>query len=415
MPESAPLTLAVGQELGAYRLVSRLGAGGSAEVWLAIESGPLGFEKKVALKVLRAGTQVGERDFRSLVNEARLTGHLSHPHIVDFYGVARQAGLWFMAMEYVDGRSLHGLMRDLEGLGMPLPRSVILDVGIQIARALRHAHSAVDLAGRSLSVIHRDLKPANILIARQGGVKIADFGIASAATNLQSLVGVQGTLAYMAPEYWAAAPVISPAVDLFAVGAVLFELVTGRQLLDEEGTERIEEQAVWGDADAEVELVRPIFPALVPVVRALIERNPELRTQRASQVEAALLALREQLGAPGDIEQFLWLLELAQMSRKERRTHTADLHVPRSDEPGWADLGRILAGDSDTLRPTTQDWMPVIGSRPTHETWEFSDPRPTAAPPQIQEHAPPTGRVRWLLGAGLFLLGVAVGLLGTCL
>ena len=79
MPE-----LSAGQELGPYRLISRIGAGGFAVIWLAIVSGPLGFEKKVALKILHAGTQVGERQFRSLVNEARLAGHLRHPHIVGY-------------------------------------------------------------------------------------------------------------------------------------------------------------------------------------------------------------------------------------------------------------------------------------------------------------------------------------------
>ncbi len=403
--------LQAGQELGAYRLVSLIGAGGFAEVWSAIESGPLGFEKKVALKILRAGTQVGERDFRSLVNEARLTGHLRHPHIVDFYGVSQQGGLWFMAMEYVDGRSLRDLLRELEALALPLPRSVILDVGIQVARALHHAHNAVDHAGKSLSVIHRDLKPANILVAKQGGIKIADFGIASAATNLQSLAGVKGTLAYMAPEYWAKTPDISPAVDLFAFGAVLFELVTGRQLLDGANTALIEEQALSGDPDEEVELVRATFPALAPVVRGLIERRPEERVQRASQVEASLLRIREHLGAPGDIEQFLRLLTLAQTSRKDRRGAGGDLYVPRSDEPGWADLGRILWGASDTLSPDTQDWLPVIGSRPTHETWEFND----GGSASIERPTRPGGHRRWLVGAGLFLLGVAVGLTSTCL
>jgi serine/threonine protein kinase len=402
--------LQAGQELGAYRLVSRIGAGGFAEVWSAIESGPLGFEKMVALKILRAGTQVGERDFRSLVNEARLTGHLRHSHIVDFYGVAREAGLWFMAMELVDGRSLRDLLRELEALGLPLPRSVILDVGIQVARALHHAHTALDHEGNSLSVIHRDLKPANILVAKQGGVKIADFGIASAATNLQSLAGVKGTLAYMAPEYWAKTPDISPAVDLFALGAVLFELVTGRQLLDGVSTASIEEQALTGDPDEEVKLVRTSFPAIAPVIRALIERQPEERLQRASQVEASLLRIRERLAAPGDIEQFLRLLALAQMSRKDRRAAGGDLYVPRSDEPGWADLGRILWGASDTLSPDTQDWLPVVGSRPTHETWEFSDHSTGAVPPV--PHA--SGHRRWLLGAALFLAGFAVGLTGTC-
>ena len=394
MPE-----LSAGQELGPYRLISRIGAGGFAEIWLAIVSGPLGFEKKVALKILHAGTQVGERQFRSLVNEARLAGHLRHPHIVDFYGVAREGGLWFMAMEYVDGRSLRGLLRELEALSIPLPHSVVLDVGIQIARALHHAHTAVDTSGASLSVVHRDLKPANVLVARHGGVKVADFGIASAATNLQSLVGLKGTMAYMAPEYWRPDAPITAAVDLFALGAVLYELVTGQQLFDGETPEAIEEQALHGDPEAEAQQVGWRFPALAPVLRGLLDRDPAARIQRAAQAEGALVAVREVRGSPGDIGQFLTLLELAQMPRRERREALTDVHVPRSEEPGWADVARVLAGGQDTLGPNTADWLPVLPTGPTHETWEYGDQR------RLRALAEPPPRRAVGIGVVAFSLG----------
>ena len=394
--------LTEGQSLGPYRLVSRIGAGGFAEIWLAIASGPLGFEKKVALKILRAGTQVGERHFRSLVNEARLAGHLHHPHIVDFYGVAREGGLWFMAMEYVDGRSLRGLMRELDALGVPLPHSVVLDVGIQIARALTYAHEAVDNDGVSLSVIHRDLKPANILVARHGGVKIADFGIASAATNLQSLVGVKGTLAYMAPEYWAEDPTIGPAVDLFALGAVLYELVTGDQLFDGANPAEIEDQALNGDPAAEAARAEERFPALAPILRRLLDRDPDARPRSAARVASALVALRERRGAPGDIAQFLQLLDLAQMPRTARRVARAEVHVPRTEAAGWSQLARVIVGGTDTLGPRTEDWVPTVEVRPTHETWEFSEGRA----PMIRP-APP--RRLWLVLGGV-ALGVALTL-----
>ena len=404
MPE-----LQAGQELGPYRLVSRVGAGGFAEIWLAIESGPLGFEKKVALKILRAGTQVGERHFRSLVNEARLAGHLHHAHIVDFYGVARESGLWFMAMEYVQGRSLRGLLRELEALHLSLPHSVILEIGLQVARALRYAHAATAHDGAPLGLIHRDLKPANILVARTGGVKVADFGIAKAATNLQSIVGIKkGTLAYMAPEYWEEAPELGPAVDLFALGAILFELATGRQLFDGETTMAVEKQALSGDPDAEVAEVAARFPALGPVVRGLLTRDPNAR-MTAAQAEAALLTVLSDSRAPGDLALFLTLMELAQMPRTERAVAGRDVHVPVTNALGWSELAQVLGGGMDTLAPRTQDWLPAVASPsgPTHETWEFAE----GSAPALR--ALPR-RPRWLLPVATFLVGLGLGGLLRC-
>jgi eukaryotic-like serine/threonine-protein kinase len=195
---------------GRYRVERELGRGGMATVYLA-EDEELG--RTVAVKVL-AEHLAGEDAFRGrFVREARLAARLSHPNIVRVYDAGEADGRPFIVMEYVPGTSLADIR--------PLPVTRVADLGMQACAGLQHAHDA--------GLVHRDVKPANLLVRDDGVLKIADFGIARAAESTRHTQAgtLLGTAAYLAPEQTAGEDA-TRASDIYSLGAVLYELLTGR-------------------------------------------------------------------------------------------------------------------------------------------------------------------------------------------
>jgi serine/threonine-protein kinase len=198
---------------GRYRLVGRIGGGGMGEVWEADDT-VLG--RRVALKVLVQELADDPRATRRFVREARATARLTHPNVTRIYDFGRDGGLPYLVMELLDGDTLADRLA-----GGPMPPAEAARIGSAVADALDAAH------GRG--IIHRDVKPSNVLLTRAGEVKVMDFGIAAAADESHSTTGsgLYGTAAYISPER-AAGQAATPAADVYSLGAVLYELLTGR-------------------------------------------------------------------------------------------------------------------------------------------------------------------------------------------
>jgi hypothetical protein len=217
------------ERFGRYELLRRLGQGGMAEVFLArLASGDAA--KYLAIKRLLPTYSQKPRVVRRLANEARLTVWLTHPNIVQVFDFGRVDGLYFIAMEFVDGCDLRSVIRPSgrQQRGTQLPLEVALDVGLQLCDALRYAHRCTDGEGQPLGIIHRDISPHNVLISRDGHPKLADFGVARAAISddLSRPGAVLGKLSYMPPEQAQGLP-YDARVDIYASGAVLYEMLTG--------------------------------------------------------------------------------------------------------------------------------------------------------------------------------------------
>ena len=213
---------------GRYKLLNLLGEGGMAKVYRALLSGPMGFEKEVAVKRLDPKVTADERVVKALINEARLGGQLRHKNIVEIYEFNHVDGHYFMAMEYVDGWTLEALVRRCRNRREHLPASVVCEIVTSICRGLGYAHSLEDKAGRALNLVHRDLKPANVMVSREGDVKLMDFGIAKADSNLYKTTAedvTKGTPVYMSPEQVTGA-VLDQRSDIFSLGSILVELIT---------------------------------------------------------------------------------------------------------------------------------------------------------------------------------------------
>ena len=220
--------------LGKYELLHKLAAGGMAEVFLARAAGPMGFEKQVVVKRILPHLADDPSFVAMFLAEARLAARLSHPNVVQVFDFGEADGAYFIVMEFVDGVNLRALYRKARSENEALSLSVAARLISLACEGLGYAHDFRDPhTGAPLGLVHRDVSPDNLLIARHGSVKVVDFGIAKAAnqTMLTKTGNVKGKFAYMPPEQLAG-ETIDRRADVFALGIVLYELITGRKPFD---------------------------------------------------------------------------------------------------------------------------------------------------------------------------------------
>ena len=266
---------------GKYLLHERIATGGMAEVFkgsLLNESS--GFERLVAIKVILP--QLGEdRDFVSMfIDEAKIAVQLSHSNIAQILDLGREGDAYFIAMEYVHGRDLRAILERERKRRSAVPVAVACHVAMKIAAALHHAHNATGRDGRPLGVIHRDVSPQNVLVSFDGEVKVCDFGLAKAAGRAtQTNAGVvKGKLAYLSPQQ-AHGEDIDHRSDLYSLGLVLFELLTGRRMFDR-GNDIDTVLAVQRNETVRLREAAPSMPAhLEAIIARALSRDPERRYQ----------------------------------------------------------------------------------------------------------------------------------------
>ncbi len=282
---------------GRYKLLNLLGEGGMAKVYRALLSGPMGFEKEVALKRLDSKVTADERVVKALINEARLGGQLKHKNIVEIYEFNHVDGHYFMAMEYVDGWTLDALVRRCRNHREYLPASVVYEIVANICRGLEYAHGLVDKSGRALNLVHRDLKPGNVMISREGDVKLMDFGIAKADSNLYKTTAAdvtKGTPVYMSPEQVTGAK-LDQRSDIFSFGSILVELITNEIPFSADNLLAIMHAVLNADIETPLAKVQARMPAFAPVLARAMAKDREERYESAASLTKALRALRRDL------------------------------------------------------------------------------------------------------------------------
>lgn len=261
-----------------------------AEVFKAKSFGVEGFERIVAVKRILP-TLVEDHEFTTMfIDEARIAANLNHQNIVQIYELQKHAGLFFISMEYIAGRDLRQIMDNQANQG-DASRNIsrACYIATQVLEALRYAHSKRDPAGRELKIVHRDVTPQNIMISYEGEVKLCDFGIAKAATRAgRTQVGVlKGKFAYMPPEQ-VRGEVTDHRADLFSLGVVFYEMLTGHRLFvgasDYATLEACREAVVPPARDFNPQ----IAPELEAIVRKLLARDLQDRYARAADALEAL-------------------------------------------------------------------------------------------------------------------------------
>ncbi|HXY24181.1 MAG TPA: protein kinase [Candidatus Acidoferrum sp.] len=265
----------IGQTLGHYRILEKVAAGGMGVVYRAHDEQ---LDREVAVKVLPSGTLSDGTARRHFRKEAMALARLNHPNIETVYDFGTQDGLDFLVMEYIPGKTLADRLA-----GGTLPEKDIISLGIQIASALEEAHER--------GIVHRDLKPANIAITAKGFAKILDFGLAKllrpveegtteAITDSQAAAG---TLPYMPPEQLKGDPVDARA-DIYTIGAVLYEMATGRRAFQEELASRLIDAILHG-APVPPRAFNPrISPGLETCILKCLDKEPDRRYQSAKEL-----------------------------------------------------------------------------------------------------------------------------------
>lgn len=273
----------IGQTLGHYRIVEKIGAGGMGEVYRAQDER---LDRDVALKVLRAGMLTDEDARKRFRKEALALSRLNHPNIATIHDFDTQDGVDFLVMEFVEGTSLAEKLK-----GGPLQEKETAALGVQVAEALEEAHER--------GIIHRDLKPGNIVVTTKGRVKVLDFGLAKllhptgdfdVTRSIAETQGVSGTLPYMAPEQVLAEP-LDARTDLYSLGVVLYEMATAQRPFRDEVSTRLADM-ILHQPPVQPRAVNPRISAEQEnIILKCLEKDPESRYQSAKELGVDLRRL----------------------------------------------------------------------------------------------------------------------------
>ena len=281
-------------KLGRYDVIRRLGAGGMAEVYLARSRGAEGVQKLVVVKRILPAHNQSPRMRQMFIDEARLSMRLNHPNIVQVFDFNETDGGFLLCMEFVEGLDLGRLMASAKQRGQRLPPWVGAYIVMEAARGLHCAHERKGEDHTPLDIVHRDVSPQNILLSYDGGVKVADFGIASAKILSEETGVIKGKFAYMSPEQ-ARGEAVDRRTDIFALGICLHEILTGRALYTGLHGEELLEVVRKGELEAPSMWASEVPPELDAICVRALSKEREQRFATARDMAGAIArALQKQ-------------------------------------------------------------------------------------------------------------------------
>jgi serine/threonine-protein kinase len=413
------------QTLGRYRLLGELGRGAMGVVYRAED--PM-LSRTVAIKTISMVADAEERAEyeKRFYQEAKAAGGLSHPNVVTIYDIGHAGDVVYMAMEYVEGTELRDLLQ-----GGRLDAAAAVDIAAQVAEGLAYAHAR--------GVVHRDVKPANIMVSRDGPAKIMDFGIARMrASDVKTQTGMLlGSPKYMAPEQLLGGP-IDPRCDIFSLGVVLYEALTGAPPFSGADISQIMYQIVHATPPPPSAVNSRVPPMLDLVVAKALAKDPAARYQDARALAADLRACRAQVAAraaAADADDTLTLPPPRTAPPSAEASQTLRIDPPPSTAPSRTDPPRPEPGARlrishrfDSLEATRR-LAAMAGAGPTVDAFAktmklevaaaaAARAEPAAAP-LLERAAPPAPaasrpRDRWILAASvtiaaLVALALALG------
>lgn len=349
--------------------VALLGEGGMARVYLVVSEGLGGANKLVVLKLLRPSLANDASHRAMFLDEARLAVKLEHPNIVQTFEAGERTGLYYLLMEFLDGQPLNRVRQASAQARMPLPLHLL--VLLRALRGLSYAHELSDLDGKPLKIVHRDMSPQNVFVTYDGRVKVVDFGIAKAAISRERTeTGIfKGKTAYASPEQVLLGQDLDQRSDVFSVGVMLYEALTGRRFWGERPDVAILMELANGKVP-----VLPPDPSLPKQLVAICERALKWeRTERfatsaamADELEAYLKGLEQ---PPTQEDLARWIEPHFAVERSKLRKKIETRQASAGDEDFLASL---IAHDED-LQPTAPP--PRASSTALTHTASASQPR----------------------------------------
>ncbi|MEZ4239498.1 MAG: serine/threonine-protein kinase [Myxococcota bacterium] len=317
--------------MSSYRIGEKIGTGGMADVYLALQEGLGGFEKLVVFKRMLHWVADREEYVSLFFREARMAAVMSHPNVVATLDIGQDDSGPFMVMEYLNGETLSFMMRTLNQRQQAVPVNVACKIGADVAAGLHYAHHLSLPNGRNTAVIHRDVTPSNIMCCYSGAVKLLDFGIAKVSSEELTREGIlKGKMGHIAPEQLRGGEV-APVSDVFQLGIVLWEMLTMRHLF----SGKTDAERMYSVLDREVpppSRFTPAVPAkLDQLVLSALERDPQARCPSALALEEGLRDILRDIGPSegGSLGVGAWMQatfpeRLAWRQDLERRTRDAE-------------------------------------------------------------------------------------------
>ncbi|MCB9666905.1 MAG: serine/threonine protein kinase [Myxococcales bacterium] len=272
-----------------YRVLERLEAGGMAEVFRGAAISVQGFKKSVAIKRVLPHLVQNKKFLKMFLDEARLGAKLSHGNIVTVFDIGAADSTYFIVMEFVDGTNLKRMMEALRKKGETVPVNEAVYICMEACRGLSYAHELVDDDGSPLHLVHRDVSPPNIMLTKRGEVKLTDFGLAKATTQLEKTDPgvVKGKFSYLSPEA-AMGQEVDARADVFALGVVLWEMLAGRRLFIGENDYQTVKLVQHAQVPSLGALNAEVDSELEELVNKTLARNPDERFQSARDMGNAL-------------------------------------------------------------------------------------------------------------------------------
>jgi serine/threonine-protein kinase len=384
---------------GRYTLLRRIAQGGMAQIYLAVQRGPHGFEKVAVLKVILPELTHNEDFVRMFLDEARIAANLDHNNVVRVYDFGEINKQYFIAMEHLPGEDLASVLQAQRKAQRRTPFDVAADIVAHAATGLHFAHELKDPRGRLLNVIHRDVSPSNVIVTYHGTVKLVDFGIARAETNLTKTEAgtLKGKVAYCSPEQAQGEP-LDRRSDIWALGTVLHELITGVRVFRRE---------------SDLKSLEAVAHDPVPSTRELRPDVPEELDRIALKAMARPLDERYQSAAEmaDDLAAFLVGMGYVRTERKLGEYMTGLFDAERRDAKLLISQAQAVDGGPVLATPSQLKHLPAhlspIRSNPTLPAMDAlgAEGRTTVEPTQARR-----ARQRTLL---LGILGVVLAFAGV--
>jgi serine/threonine-protein kinase len=362
-------------------VISKIAAGGMAEIFLALQMGEQGFQKPVVLKRILPALAEDAAFVRMLVDEAHIASTLNHSNLVQVLDLGKSGGQYFLVLEFIDGWSLEQIRRRALAAKVKLPLPLALYIVSALCRGLAYVHTR-ERAGKPLGIVHRDVTPQNVLISQHGEVKLADFGIAKAVGKSErSATGViKGKFAYMSPEQSAARP-LDARSDLFSVGTLLYLLTTGKKPFDGATDTDVIMQVRRAKPEKPSTVVRDMNVDVERVINRALRADPGKRWQSAEQMADKLDAILIKLGQPsGPAPLKRWLETLS--ARDGAKPPVPDPALVVNDPSIAVSLGSIELELEEVPQPTFVE--PDRGTNVETRPLRYRAPTP---PPQLFEQA----------------------------
>jgi len=287
------------EEYGNYFLLEKIAVGGMAELFKAQQRGVQGFQKIVAIKRILPHFSDNEDFVTMFIDEAKLAAQLTHPNIVQIFDLGKAGTSYYIAMEYVNGRDLRTLLRKAREYGTPFPEQVAAFVVMKVAAALDYAHRKRGFDDRELKLVHRDISPQNVILSVEGAVKLVDFGIAKAASKASTTMAgaLKGKLLYMSPEQAMGQPLDNRS-DLYSLGLVLFELLTGERCFQADSELGVLEKVRLGRISDLTMLNPGVSREMTGIVNRALQKSVDHRYPSARFMERDLRDYLQRQGTP---------------------------------------------------------------------------------------------------------------------